>query len=105
MTMPSPRVRRLLDDACIDCYDVGEQLTGISTMVEDNLHTPFDTIVLGISTTVEQVTPNNRGEIVAICRSGSHRQAISIADLPLPTPPPEGHEWIEAYQWWAKNQW
>jgi len=102
--MPSKQVRRLLEDACIDCYDVGEELTGISTMVEDNLHTPFDTVVLGIPVTVELATPNDRGEIIAICSSGPHRQAISIADLPLPSPPPEGHEWIEAYRWWAQQR-
>ena len=30
-------------------------------------------------------------------------QRIPILDLPLPTPPPEGAQWIEAYRRWAKG--
>ncbi|MCA1672630.1 MAG: hypothetical protein LC799_10650 [Actinobacteria bacterium] len=30
------------------------------------------------------------------------RQVISILDLPLPTPPPEGAEWIDAYRYWLR---
>lgn len=40
--------------------------------------------------------------VVALCRAGKHRQAIDILDLPLPTPPPEGAEWIDAYRRWAR---
>jgi hypothetical protein len=29
------------------------------------------------------------------------RQRIGILDLPLPDPPPDGAEWIEAYRRWA----
>jgi len=42
-----------------------------------------------------------RGEIVAICRRDPVEQAIGILDLPLPEPPPDGAEWIEAYRHWA----
>jgi hypothetical protein len=37
---------------------------------------------------------------VAICCRDQVRQAIPILDLPLPTPPPVGAEWIEAYRHW-----
>jgi hypothetical protein len=39
--------------------------------------------------------------LVAICSRGKHRQAIGILDLPPPTPPPAGAEWIDAYRHWA----
>jgi hypothetical protein len=35
-------------------------------------------------------------------RAALLRQAIPILDLPLPTPPPDGAEWIEAYRHWAR---
>jgi len=34
--------------------------------------------------------------------SGRSRQCIPILDLPVPTPPPGGAEWIEAYRHWWK---
>jgi hypothetical protein len=34
---------------------------------------------------------------------GAATQRIPILDLPLPTPPPEGAQWIEAYRRWAKG--
>ena len=43
-------------------------------------------------------------EMVAICRRGRDRQALPILDLPLPTPPPSGAEWIEAYRRWARGR-
>jgi hypothetical protein len=51
--------------------------------------------------TVQDVDLTGRGEIVAYCSRGRFRQAISILDLPLPAPPPEGAEWIDAYRRWA----
>jgi hypothetical protein len=39
---------------------------------------------------------------VALCTRGRSRQRIPILDLPLPTPPPEGTEWIEACRHWWK---
>ncbi|MGH8245803.1 MAG: hypothetical protein ACREUU_05155, partial [Gammaproteobacteria bacterium] len=42
-----------------------------------------------------------RDEIVAVCRKGNHRQRIRLLDLPLPSPPPAGAEWIAAYRYWA----
>ncbi len=70
-------------------------------MLEDGLATPFEATVLGIPVTVESVLPNDRGEIIGICRNGADRLAVSIADIPLPSPPPAGHEWIAAYRQWA----
>ncbi|MFE9363651.1 hypothetical protein ACFYNN_12705 [Streptomyces sp. NPDC006978] len=41
------------------------------------------------------------GRIVALCSRGRVRQLIGILELPLPSPAPEGAEWIEAYRHWA----
>jgi len=93
---------RLIAEATVDCYNESEQLTGLYTMIEDHLELPFETELLGMSVTVESVDLTRRDEIVAICRRGRKRQIIPILHLPLPTPPPSGVEWIEAYRHWAR---
>ncbi|GAA2218587.1 calcium-binding protein [Micromonospora olivasterospora] len=90
----------LVGEATVDAYNDDEQLTGLYTMIEDNLAVPFTTQVLGVEVTVRRVDLRH-GEVVAICHRGRIRQAIGILDLPLPEPPPRGAEWIEAYRHWA----
>jgi hypothetical protein len=92
----------LIEEATIDCYNEDEQVTGLLTMIEDTLDTPFETLVLGVDVIAERVELADCGHIVAICSRGNHRQAIPIVDLPLPTPPPAGAEWIEAYRRWLR---
>ncbi|MFG1954883.1 calcium-binding protein [Micromonospora sp. NPDC048830] len=90
----------LVGEATVDAYDDDEQLTGLYTMIEDNLAVPFTTQVLGVEVMVRRVDLRH-GDMVAICHRGRIRQAIGILDLPLPEPPPRGAEWIEAYRHWA----
>ena len=92
----------LVDEAVVDCYDDDEQLTGLFTMIEDNLAVPFTAQVLGVEVTVRRIDLRHGG-VVAICHRGRIRQAIGILDLPLPDPPPDGVEWIEAYRHWASG--
>lgn len=88
----------MIEEATVDCYDEGEQVTGLFIMLEENLVVPFTTAVLGMSVTVETVELAHSGQIVAICAREDIRQAIPITDLLIPTPPPKGAEWIEAYR-------
>ena len=67
---------------------------------EENLAVPFETKVLGVPITVERVDLDGSEQIVAICRRGRERQSLPIIDLLLPTPLPDGAEWIEAYRHW-----
>jgi hypothetical protein len=90
----------LIEEATADCYNDEEQITGLFTMLDEHLTLPFDTDMLGMTVTVTKIDLTVNHEIVAICRRDGHRQAIPILDLPLPTPPPDGAEWIEAYRRW-----
>ena len=92
---------RLIAEAMVDCYNESEEVTGIFTMLEENLAVPFITKLLGVEVTVERVDLNDADEIVAICRRGREKQRISVLDLPLPKPTPSGAEWIDAYRRWA----
>lgn len=98
------RLEAMVEEATVDCYNESEQVTGLFTMIEENLAVPFETTVLGAPVTVKRVDLNDREEIVAICASGRERQAIPILDLPLPSPPPAGAEWIAAYRHWLGPQ-
>ncbi len=91
----------MVEEAIVDAYGESEQAMGLFTMIEDNLKTPFETVILGVPVAVERVDLNDGEDIVAICRRGRERQAVPILDLPLPSPKPAGWEWIEAYRHWA----
>jgi hypothetical protein len=93
----------LVEEAIVDAYDEDEQLAGFYTMIEESLALPFTTRVLGLEVTVEGIDLTDYG-IAAICVSGAHRQSIGILELPLPTPPPPGSEWISAYRRWATRR-
>jgi hypothetical protein len=93
----------MIEEAIIDTHDYAEQLMGLEAALEESLATPFETEVLGVTVTVESVSYQN-GAIGAHCVRGDHRQVISLMDLPLPEPPPEGWEWIAAYRYWASRQ-
>lgn len=56
--------------------------------------------MLGVRVVVEKADLRGFGEIVALCRRGSSKQWISIQEVPLPIPRPDGAEWIEAYRRW-----
>ena len=89
-------------EATVDAYNESEQTTGWFTMIDENLAVPFETTVLGVQVTVERVDLNESEQIVALCKRGRNRQSLPILDLPLPTPPPDGAEWIEAYRQWRE---
>ena len=99
-TISKARLDAMIEDATVDCYNEDEQVTGLFTMIEDSLAVPFETLVLGVSVAVARVDLTDSNQIVAMCSRNELRQAIPILDLPLPTPPPEGAEWIEAYRRW-----
>jgi hypothetical protein len=93
----------LIEEAIVDAYNESEQVVGFLTMLEDNLAIPFQTEVLGVEVTVERIEMNDDGQIVAVCSRGKLRQHIPILDLPLPSLPPKGAEWIAAFRRWARG--
>ena len=93
----------MIEEAIVDCYNESEQATAFFTMIEEKLAVPFETTVLGASVTVERIRQGPGDHIVAICSRGRDRQAVPIVDLPLPSPPPAGAEWIGAYRYWLDH--
>jgi hypothetical protein len=96
----SAALEAMIEEATVDAYGDDEQLTGLFTMLEEHLAVPFTTTVLGMEVIVQKVDLTV-DSIVAVCSRGRHRQKIDLLDLPLPTPAPDGADWIDAYRHWA----
>lgn len=90
----------MIEEATVDCCNDSECETGFYTMLDQHLDTPFQTSVLGTPVTVTGVDLSTDDQLVVICIRDSTRQSLPILDLPLPTPPPAGAEWINAYRLW-----
>ena len=67
-------------------------------MLENDLHLPFETQILGVTATVESIDITGDDQLVAVCGAGKTRQRILLSELPLPSPPPAEAEWIAAYR-------
>jgi hypothetical protein len=94
------RLAAMIEEATVDAYGDAEQTTGWYTMLEEHLALPFETTMLGVLVKVVALDVRGDNGIVAICTRGRERQSVPILDLPLPSPRPEGVEWIEAYRHW-----
>ena len=94
------QLNELVEEALVDAYGESEQVTAFYTMLENDLRLPFETQVLGVTATVESIDITDEDQLVAVCRVGRKRQRVSLSELPLPTPAPNGAEWIFAYRYW-----
>jgi hypothetical protein len=103
LSLSKRRLDELVEEAIVDAYGESEQRVGLLCLLQEHLSVPFTTELLGTPIRVDRVHVNDRDEIVAICRRGQHHQRIPILDLPLPSPPPAGWEWIAAYRHWARG--
>jgi len=99
--LSKPRLDELVEQATVDAYGESEQRTAFLEMLQEHLELPFKVQVLGFPAMIEAIDLTQAEGIVAICRRGRARQRIPILELRLPTPPPRGAEWIEAYRRWA----
>jgi hypothetical protein len=102
--LSAAKLTEMIEEATVDAYGEEEQATGWFTVIGDNLDTPFETHVLGVTVTVKRLELRDDNSIVAVCARGADRLAVGIVDLPLPSPKPEGAEWIEAYRHWCGGQ-
>jgi hypothetical protein len=101
--MPKLRLQELVSEAVVDAYDEEEQRGGFHAMLEEHVRLPFEAEVLGVTVSVRAILLTEDEQIVAVCHRGRIRQSISLLNLPLPEPAPEGAEWIEAYRFWARG--
>ncbi len=94
---------QLIEEATVDAHDESEQAVGFYSVIEENVAFPFRTEVLGMEVSVTGVDISEDDRVVAICKRGRQTQHIDLADLPTPSPPPAGVEWISAYRRWSRG--
>jgi len=103
-TTSKARFAEMIEEATVDAYDESEQATGWFTVLDEHVSVPFATTVLGAKATVTRLELRDNGQIVALCQRGRDKQAIGLVDLALPSPKPDGAEWIEAYRYWLRGR-
>lgn len=104
LSLSKAKLDEMIEEATVDAYGDSEQITGFFCLLEEHLQLPFNTEVLGIEVTVESLDVTEDEQIVAVCSRGRSRQRISVFDLPLPNPPPQGAEWIDAFRRWIRRR-
>ena len=102
--LSTARLDQMIEEAIVDANGESEQMTGFYTMLDENLAVPFQTRMLGVEVTVERVDMTDDEQIVAVCARGKARQRVPIVDVPLPDPPPDGAQWIDALRRWARGR-
>jgi Calcium binding len=104
MIATTRQLDKLVQEATVDCYNDEEQASGFFTMIDENLALPFRTEVLGIEVSVIAIEMDNDGGLKAVCEHAGKQQRIALIDLPLPSPPPSGAEWIAACRRWLHGR-
>jgi hypothetical protein len=98
------RLRALIEEATVDCYNEGEEHMGFVNMIEENVVCPFKAKVIGEEVEVVEVGgPEHGFGIDAVCRYKGKDYKLDINSLEWPKQKPEGFEWIEAYQAWLAS--
>jgi hypothetical protein len=95
------RLRALIEEATVDCYNEEEERTGVLTVVADNVVCPFKARVIGEDVEVVDIRTSEDGwGVDAVCRYKGKDYRIDITSLEWPKTKPKGYEWVEAYRTW-----
>ena len=60
------RLKQMISEAIVDCYNDSEQAMGLYNMIEEKLRLPFSTILLGIQVTVEKIDLNDAIDLLLV---------------------------------------
>ena len=98
------RLRELIEEATVDCYDETEELIGLLTMIQDNVGCPFRAKVIGEEVTVTGFEwPEHHRSLFAVCERNKKKYQVDLTSLEWIEPRPEGFEWVEAYFMWLEG--
>ena len=102
--MDIKRVKELLEEATVDCYDEEEEFSGVLISLGDNLQFPLQAKLAGDLVEVidlDQERSSLRRGIVALINKNGREQRVSLADLTFVNPDPTSAEWLAMYAYWA----
>jgi hypothetical protein len=97
------RLRPLIEEATVDCYNESEEHQGFVTMLEENVACPFPAKVIGEAVEVTALRAPRGMGILTVCRYKGKDYAIDLTSLEWTKQRPDGFEWIEAYLEWLKS--
>jgi len=99
------RLRVLIQEATVDCFDEHEEHMGLLNMIEENVVCPFKAKVIGEEVEVTELrSPDSGFGLNAVCRYKGKDYEIEINSLEWPKLKPEGYEWVAAYRAWRTNR-
>jgi hypothetical protein len=97
-------LRRLIEEATVDCYGEWEQASGFLTMIQDHIACPVTARVVGEPVQVIGFDCGEGGtDVVAKCKRHGKTYKIGVLSLEWDQKPPKGAEWIEAYRAWLRG--
>lgn len=102
--MDIKRVKALLEEATVDCYDEEEEFSGVLSSLADNLQFPLQARLAGDLVEVLELDEDRsslRRGIVARIRKNEREQRASLADLTFVNLDPTSEEWLAMYTYWA----
>ncbi len=92
-------LRRLINEATVDCYTEEEAEVGMAVSVQDGVVCPFKAKVIGEQVEVVELRDREFGiGVDAESRYKGKNYRIDIFSLEWPRRKPPGFEWVEAYQ-------
>ena len=100
------RLRRLIEEALVDCYGEDEQQGAFLVMLEEHVACPFKARIVGEEVEVLGFDWDGTGQgILAICRRKGRRYRVGVTALEWAARPPTGAIWVDAYQAWLRGTW
>jgi hypothetical protein len=98
------RLRALIEEATVDCYNEGEEHAGLLTMIEQEVVCPFRAKVIGEEVEVTGFEwPKGGYGLNVACKHKGKKHVVEITSLEWIEPRPEGFEWVEAYLMWREG--
>jgi hypothetical protein len=99
-------LRRLIEEALVDCYTEDEQHGAFLVMLDEHVACPFKARIVGEEVEVRGFDWDGAGrEIVAICRRKGRRYRVNVTVLEWPGRSPTGAIWFDAYRAWLRGAW
>src|SRR3989304_5791304 len=85
------RLRKLIEEAIVDCYTEEEQHGGFLVMLQDHVAVPFKALVVGEEVEVRGFDWDGSPQgVVAICRRKRRAHRVNVTALEWAARPPGG---------------
>lgn len=105
-TISEERLRELLEEATVDCYNEDEEFYGVYVTLDENVAWPLPARLAGMPVEVlglsESASSTRRGIVARIRRDGKEYTA-SLTDLTFGAMDESSAEWLAMYRWWAEG--